>query len=354
MTVKTARKRRVHVAPDVEPIWKATTAPERIEIIKALNWYNVEKDEKDAAKILKAPVSVARRFCTLAWLKRMQERGYKLPATEAASYINRMLEFKEATSKSKSVAQEETDTSNVISIQERVKAKSEEIIGEMEGLIDDYGIRGNVNDMNAYQWMIENNVKPIHANRIIEHFRECSKEVFLAASGKDKELKEGYGTYTKARLMNLLQTYAHIIKDAEKLAANIKTARKPRKKKSITAEKKVSKIKYLVKDDSLKLQSVDPTRIIGALQLWVFNVKTRKLGVYNAEDESGLQMKGTTLLNYNEKSSVAKTIRKPDKVLPIVTGGGKVALRKVLDDVKAKSNKLNGRINKDTLLLRVS
>ena len=352
MTVKAARKRRVHVAPDVEPIWKSTTPPERVEIIKALNWYNVEKDEKDAAKILKCPVSVARKFTTLAWLKRMQERGYKLPTTESASYINRMLEFKEATKKP--TVEDTVEPTNVISIQERVKAKSEEIIGEMEGLIDDYGVRGNVNDMNAYQWMIENNVKPIHANRIIEHFRECSKEVFLAASGKDKELKEGYGTYTKARLMNLLQCYAHIIKDAEKLAANIKTARKPRKKKSITAEKKVAKIKYLVKDDSLKLQSVDPTRIIGALQLWVFNVKTRKLGVYNAEDESGLQMKGTTILNYNEKTSIAKTIRKPDKVLPTVTGGGKVALRKVLDDVKAKSNKLNGRINKDTLLLRVS
>lgn len=351
MTVKTARKRRVHAAPDVEPIWKEKTDPQRIDIIKAFNWYNVERDEKDAAKILKVPVSVARQFTSVAWAKRMQERGFKLPPTEAATYIDRMLKLKESTRKNVEV---DAEPSNVVSIQERVKAKSEEIIGEMEGLIDEYGIRGNVNDMNAYQWMIDNNVKPIHANRIIEHFRNNSKEVFLAASGKDKELKEGYAAYTKARLMNLLQCYAAIIKDAEKLAANIKTARKPRKKKSVTAEKKVSKIKYMVKDDSLKLQSVDPVRIIGALQLWVFNVKTRKLGVYNAEDESGLQMKGTTILNYNEKTSVAKTIRKPDKVLPTVTGGGKVALRKVLDDVKAKSNKLNGRINKDTLLLRVN
>jgi hypothetical protein len=334
-----------------EPLWNAKEEPQRIDIVKAFNWYNVEKDEKDAAKILKCPVSVARQFTSLAWAKRMQERGFKLPANEAATYIDRMLKFKEATKKP--AVEDTAEDKNVISIQERIKAKSEEIIGEMEGLIDDYGIRGNASDMNAYQWMVDNEVKPIHANRIIEYFREGSKEIFLAASGKDKELKEGYEAYTKARLMNLLQCYAAIIKDAEKLAANTKLARKPRKRKAVSAEKKVSKIKYLVRDDKLKLQSVDPVRVINAQQLWIFNVKTRKLGVYVASDRGGLQMKGTTLKNYNEDESISKTVRKPDKVLPTVTEGGKVALRKLMDSINSKSNKLNGRINKDTLLLRV-
>jgi hypothetical protein len=154
--------------------------------------------------------------------------------------------------------------------------------------------------------------------------------------------------------MNLLQTYAAIIKDAEKLASNASKQRKPRKKKPISFEKMVSKIKYLQRDDSLKLQSVDPVKVVGALQLWVYNVKTRKLGVYNAEDEGGLKMKGTTILNYVPATSVSKTLRKPEKVLHTVTEGGKIQLRKVMDGIKAKPTKLNGRINKDTLLLRVS
>lgn len=352
MSVKQVRKRRVHAPVDSEPKWSATTSPERIDIIKAFNWYNVERDEKDAAKILKVPVSVARQFTSLAWAKRMQERGFKLPPAEAATYIDRMLKLKEATKKP--VEEETEDKGNVISIQERVKAKSEEIIGEMQGLVDEYGIRGDASKLNAYQWMVDNNVKPIHANRIAEFFREESREILAAAQGKDKALAEGYAGYGKKRLMNLLQAHANIVKDAEKLAANQKLARKPRKRKPVSTEKKVSKIKYLVKDDSLKLQSIDPVRIIGALQLWVYNVKTRKLGVYNAEDNAGLQMKGTTLMNFNESTSVSKTLRKPEKVLPTVTGGGKVALRKVMDDIRAKASRLNGRVNKDTLLLRVS
>ena len=241
----------------------------------------------------------------------------------------------------------------VVSIQDRVKAKSENIIGDMEGLIDEYGIRGNAANLNAYQWMVDNDIKPIHANRIIEHFRARAKEIFLAAEGKDVDLKEGYAAYGKKRLMNLLQAFATIIKDAERLAHQTKTARKPRKKKPVSYEKKVSKMKYLVREDSLKLQSIDPIRIIGAQQLWVYNTKTRKLGVFNAIDASGLTIKGTTVLNFSEDASISKTLRKPEKVLPLVTDGGKIALRKVLDGVNSKPIKLKGRINKDTLLIRV-
>jgi len=50
---------------------------------------------------------------------------------------------------------------------------------------------------------------------------------------------------------------------------------------------------------------------------------------------------------------VAKKLRKPDKVLAIVTQGGKVALRSVLDDVKAVASPLTGRVNGDTILVRV-
>lgn len=350
MAVKKVRQRRIHALVDHEPIWKSSTPPERIDIIKALNWYNIERDEKDAAKILKTTPAIARDFLTLAWTVRMKERGFPLPK-ESEETVKRMThDFRARITSTKPVVKDET---NVISIQDRVKAKSEEIIGEMEGLIDEYGIRGDHTKLNAYQWMIDHDVKPIHATRIAEYFRERAKEPMAAAQGKDPYLKEAYAMYGKTRLMNLLQAYAHIVKDAERLASNASKMRKPRKKKPISFDKMVAKIKYKVKDDTLKLQSVDPVKVIGAIQLWIYNTKTRKLGVYNAEDESGLKVKGTTILNYVEFTSISKTLRKPEKILPIVTDGGKIALRKVMEDIKAKSNKLNGRINKDTLLLRV-
>ena len=346
---KQVKTRRVHAPVDHEPKWTEKTLPERIDIIKALNWYNVERDEKDAAKILKTTPGIARDFMTLAWTVRMKERGFPVPK-ESEETVKRMThEFRERLKASKPVL---VDKENVVSIQERVKAKSEQIIGEIEGaLVDDYGIRGDASKLNAYQWMQDNDVKPVHANRIAEYFRGEAKQILDAKA--DKELKEYYEGYTSKRLLNLLHVYAAIVKDAERLSSNASTARKPRKKKPVSFEKMVAKIKYKVKDDALKLQSVDPVKVVGAIQLWVYNTKTRKLGVYNAEDESGLKVKGTTILNFYENTSISKTLRKPEVTLSLVTGGGKIALRKVMEGINAKGIKLNGRINKDTLLLRV-
>jgi hypothetical protein len=350
MAVKQVRTRRVHAPVDHEPKWTDKALPQRIDIIKALNWYNTERDEKDAAKILKTTPGIAREFLTLAWTVRMKERGFPVLKESEATVLRMTHAFRERLKAAKPVL---VDKTNVVSIQERIQGKTNEIIGEMEGLIDDYGIRGDHTKLNAYQWMVDNDVKPIHANRIADHFRECSKEVLLAASGKDAFLKEAYHNFTKPRILNLLHTYAAIVKDAERLAANASKQRKPRKKKPVSFEKMVAKIKYKVKDDSLKLQSVDPVKIVGAIQLWVYNTKTRKLGVYNAEDESGLKVKGTSIKNYVESTSVSKTLRKPDKTLPLVVDGGKIQLRKVLDGINSKPIKMNGRIGKDTLLLRV-
>lgn len=333
-----------------EPIWNSNKSCKQVDVVLALNWYNRECTEKDAAKYLGVPPVIARDFCTLAWVTRMKKNGFKFQGKSIETIDEMQNKFNSVKQARKDEA---SNGENVISIQERVQAKSENIIGEMEGLIDEYGIRGDAKKLNVYQWMVDNEIKPVHANRIIEHFRNRSREVFAAIEGKDADLKEGYAKIGKSRLLNLLQTYVAIIKDAERLAQQTKTARKPRKKKPVSFEKKVSKIKYMVRDDKLKLQSIDPIRIIGAQQLWTYNTKTRKLGVYNALDGSGLTVKGTTVLNYGEDASISKTLRKPEKILPIVADGGKIALRKVLDNINSKPIKLNGRINKFTLLLRV-
>jgi hypothetical protein len=64
-------------------------------------------------------------------------------------------------------------------------------------------------------------------------------------------------------------------------------------------------------------------------------------------------VKGTTLTNFEESKSIQKTVRKPETVLPGVITAGKVALRKTLTDINAVEQPMTGRINADTILLRV-
>ena len=99
--------------------------------------------------------------------------------------------------------------------------------------------------------------------------------------------------------------------------------------------------------------SINPADIIGAKELWIFNIKTRKLGKYVANEYMELGVKGTSITGYNENQSVQKTLRKPEDQLKEFKAAGKVALRKFLEDIKAVDIKLNGRINEDTILLKV-
>ena len=89
----------------------------------------------------------------------------------------------------------------------------------------------------------------------------------------------------------------------------------------------------------------------------MFNTKTRKLGKYIASNgfESGeLSIKGTSIIGFDEKNSIQKTIRKPEVILKEFQKSGKVALRKFLEEINATDIKLNGRINKDVILLKVA
>ena len=100
------------------------------------------------------------------------------------------------------------------------------------------------------------------------------------------------------------------------------------------------------------MKSISPTEIVGAGQLWVFNTKTRKIGVYHAQDAGGLTMKGTTIQSFDESKSIQKKLRKPEKDLLNILQSGKVALRNFMSNVRAKESKLTGRLNADTILLR--
>lgn len=113
-------------------------------------------------------------------------------------------------------------------------------------------------------------------------------------------------------------------------------------------------MKYLKTNEQLKLVSINPTDIIGAKELWVYNIKTRKIGKYVSTAYTELSIKGTSIINFAESESVQKTLRKPEDQLKEFKAAGKVALRKFMEDIKAVDIKLNGRINEDTILLKVA
>lgn len=178
-----------------------------------------------------------------------------------------------------------------------------------------------------------------------------------------EQLKEGYAHVKKNDIKKLRAAIGELMVALDFIIDQAKATRKPRKAKPRSADKVIAKLKFLKVDEKYKLASINPIDLVGANELWVFNVKTRKLGKYIASsidpkglgrDGTGLSVKGTTIIGFDEKLSVQKTLRKPDEQLKEFKGAGKVALRKFLDEINTTDTKLNGRCNLDTVLLKVS
>lgn len=244
----------------------------------------------------------------------------------------------------------------VISIQERVKESSLAMTEEIETAIESFQI--NPEEFDPKQFKVLNllkgrQAKAAHARIIRDFYNRNYEELQEAALGKDEQLKEGYSHLSKAQLKKLITFYGEIVSACDMLMQEAKVNRKPRKIKTLSKDKVVAKLKYMKQDDKLKLVSINPTDLVGAKELWVFNTKTRKLGKYVAAEFNDLGVKGTSITGFDEHKSVQKTLRKPEEQLKEFKAAGKVALRKFLEDIKAVDIKLNGRINEETILLKV-
>ena len=250
-------------------------------------------------------------------------------------------------------------TTNQPTIQERVRDAAYAMTDELEDAIESFQADPENFDPKAFKilnLLKGRQVKAAHA-RIIKtlYARDLAELEELASGEADEQLREGYQHLSRKQVKNLIAFYQEIAAACDMLAQEAKVNRAPRAKKSVPKEKLIAKLKYKKTDEPLKLVSINPVDIIGATELWVFNTKTRKLGKYVADSIQGpLSVKGTSLIGFDEHQSVQKTLRKPDEKLKEFKAASKVQLRKFLDGINATDTKMNGRLNEETILLRIA
>ena len=268
-----------------------------------------------------------------------------------------------------------------LSIQERLQQQALMMCEGVEEWLDGYVKDAESFDLKSFdfrKYASEKNITGAHARKIkniYEHELDDYKDLLrMPTAGQLKkmsedeadqweQLKEGYAHLKKKHIEKYIDAVGYIFNELEFIIEKSKVNRKPRKKKVYSADKLVAKLKYLKVDSKYSLTSVNPEEIIKSNELWVFNVKTRKLGKYIAKnidplgqqrDGTGLSVKGTTIIGFDEQLSVQKTLRKPVDQLKEFKDSGKVKLRKFLEEIPTTDTKLNGRINPETVLLKVS
>jgi hypothetical protein len=340
-----------------EPIIEGTIEQGNdVRYISALNWYNYMKDVEDARtyivdwmtkdKYVKGQINAVRRAnkndisTTAGWQARMMMNGTKFNERSLEFFVDKLMYI--FSREEKKVVD---NPKPPIDIQARIVQKTNTHIELIENEIDAVMDGGT---FSAYEFFKNNEVSAQSANIIRDFYLPAYEQL----KTPDTQTKEAYGKTLK----KWAEFYAALISDCDRFVNNKKAVRvsAPRKIKTKSAVDIIKELKFQKEDNALKIVSIHPTEVVGCQQLWTYNTKYKQLTVFNASGPTGITVKGTTLIGFDVEASSQKNLRKPEESIKQLLGSGKVALRKFMDTIKAVENKPSGRINENTILLKVT
>ena len=348
----------------IEPKVDCTSDRYVTQLSHAFSFYNMEKDKKDARAYMKTYLKEVDKsgksltkfeevpdplfVSTYGWLARIKTNGFNLRKDHEADFSNYVTKLLSAKYPSKKVVVEEAPKP---SIQEYMQEKIKECIGELEGAIDNYVKEGT--SLELYNHLKLHNIPKPYCSSIKEWASKRGVEFNEAYSATDGDLKEGYSNLGKRKLSGLVKLMNSFIEDLDKYSEFKNANRKPRVRKAKPASVQVAKLKYKKEDTDLNIKSVNPAEIVGASQVWLYNVKYKRIAVYRSDSTSGIQVKGTMLQNYEPEQSEQKSCRNPKDVIARVMSASKIQLRKIISDLTSKDFAMNGRLNEECIILRV-
>lgn len=283
------------------------------------------------------------------WIsERLEEKYTKL--LEKASRIKIVKNIKKTSAPSNRKSPQEY-------LMEKTLDKVSELLCLIDGFIENVDSIKKSDDLkyfDAVSWAHQNELGAKHIKIILDELTP-ERQPFVDALDGDTELRSGY-LFTDSQLKRIVRFYDHTISELSSLMAQKKVARKPRKRKPKSPVQLVKSVKYLKSTEEFGgLKSSLPSKMIGSDMIVLLNVKYRRVSVYRAAGADGMSVKGTTLIGFDPSTSFEKRIREQylDELLAVVKSKGIRAIKKHMDGINAKETAPTGRINADTLIIRI-
>ena len=306
------------------------------------------------------------KFCmthhaaTAFWYNNELNKNTEYDSTKAAGYLSHLFESmvpliesgKELYNKKKEEAKAKT---NVISItpQMRLERKINDTIMQDLLELEDEWIEGKDTTLNIYDRFKYHGL----TNTAISHVKPQIEGWLLdyedAYHKRCDQAVEGYSHVKRSSLNHRIKVCKAILEDLERIRSATKASRSIKVKRPKAADKQVAKMQYKKEDNDFKVVSIHPIQIVGKTRLFTFNTKYKELCQYVTENPKGFEVSGSTIKNIDLESSTKIKLRKPLDFLPIVLNKTPNQIQKELDALSTKGKQVNGRINKDTILLRV-
>jgi len=355
-----------------EPEWPAPVPEDqrRISLMRTFQWYNYHCDKKTAKQcvldwLLEHLPDQHRAFARvpdsvvpsqLGWLCRMAVRGWQLDDHER-SYIHDTVNHHVAADyRVKQVIDAVVPEPERVTIQDRLRARAEEIAGELEGMYDDLikadcKISADFKPMAVIRGM---NLAPQMVSGVREVWQERLEQLQTVQEGRDAELVAGYSNFTKVQLRNLIKFTEQVLADCGSYVQIKRVERKPRKKKAVSPEQTARKFKFMPAFDELKLTSEPAARLVNSSEAWLYDTKKRKLIHVIADTHIGtFTVKNNSLVGIDDTASQMKTLRKPAEQIRALLAASWPNSRKYFKDIRATEVRFNGRGSENIVILKV-
>ncbi len=285
----------------------------------------------------------------------MADMGLQLDEHEQIKLDNMITELLSIKDEPKIEIVADKDETPKLTIQDRLREKVSECIGELEGSFDEFiaaGAKLNA-DYKPVSIMRSMNIAPQMVSMIKDVWAKKLVEFEEVVAGKDADLVKAYDYMTKTQLKNCVKFCELVISDCGSYVQIKKVERKPRKVKPVSPEKKAAKFKICAEFAELKLKSLPAAQLVDKSEAWLYDIKKRKL-IHIVADEYAkvFTVKNNAVIGFSTVETVQKTLRKPAEQLKAIVAAGKPAARKLFKDIKATETAWNGRGTENLVILR--
>ena len=357
----------------VEPEWPTQPTPEtrNSALIGAFSWYNYHYGKKDAKELLvdwlqwRGHGELAKDFArinehlsmlTAGWLARMHMKGLEINERELRHITDTIEQHIQAQKSVKTVVKAAVEEVRRPNIQDRLRDIMITAAGDLEGMYDDLiGADARLTaDYKPMAVLRGHNVAPALIREVRDTWLARQSELKTVAEGKQAQLVEGYGNFSKTQIKNLLKFVDLVLADCDSYVQVKKTERAPRKKKPVSPERQTQRFPYLKEFPELKLKSEPVTKLVNATEAWLYDTVKRKLIHVMADSHVGsFTVKGTSVIGFDTVQTTQKTLRKPAEQLKSVVGAAAAVARKSYKDIKTTEVKWSGRGNENIVILKV-
>ena len=289
------------------------------------------------------------------------ELNKTIESAKAADFLNHLfdkmiplIEEGKALYKERQIANKDKGNVITLSIQEKLTRKiNNTIIQELLELEDKWieGEDATINIYDRFKFHGLTNAAVSHVKPTIEGWLLDYEDAYHK---RCDQAVEGYSHLKRSVLNHRIKVCKDMLSDLDRIKSASKASRNVKIKGSVAIDKQVSKMQYKKEDADYKIVSVNPIQIPNKNRLYTFNCKYKVVTEYVTDSPNGFIISGSTIKNFNKATSRSVTLRKPLDFLPSFL----TRTPKQIDDlwklyITTKTFVPNGRINKDTVLLRI-